>query len=101
MKREKIDQALLRKGRLIAEHKFQKLNVDETNKLLTHLGKDTQVDYGMVLADIYHVDVELYKTANKGNIGFNKQNMKITKDNFEEFTKKHVKQVKYDMYIFT
>lgn len=72
MKREKIDQALLRKGRLIAEHKFQKLNVDETNKLLTHLGKDTQVDYGMVLADIYHVDVELYKTANKGNIGFNK-----------------------------
>jgi SpoVK/Ycf46/Vps4 family AAA+-type ATPase len=34
MKREKIDQALLRKGRLIAEHKFTKLSVEETNNLL-------------------------------------------------------------------
>lgn len=72
MKRERIDKALLRKGRLIAEHKFEKLNVDETNKLLTHLGKDTQVDEGMVLCDIYNVDTELYKVENKGKIGFNK-----------------------------
>jgi SpoVK/Ycf46/Vps4 family AAA+-type ATPase len=72
MKRERIDQALLRKGRLIAEHKFEKLNVDETNNLLTHLGKDHKVDEGMVLADIYHIDTELYKTSDKGKIGFNK-----------------------------
>jgi SpoVK/Ycf46/Vps4 family AAA+-type ATPase len=72
MKRERIDKALLRKGRLIAEHKFEKLNVDETNKLLTHLGKDTQVDEGMVLCDIYNIDTELYKVENKGKIGFNK-----------------------------
>jgi hypothetical protein len=72
MKRERIDQALLRKGRLIAEHKFEKLNVDETNKLLTHLGKDHKVDEGMVLADIYHIDTELHKTSDKGKIGFNK-----------------------------
>ena len=71
MKREKIDQALLRKGRLIAEHKFEKLSVEETNKLLKHLEKDQQVDEGMVLADIYNIDTEVYKTTNKGNkIGF-------------------------------
>jgi len=71
MKREKIDQALLRKGRLIAEHKFEKLSVDETNKLLKHLEKNQEVEEGMVLADIYNIDTEVYKTSNKGNkIGF-------------------------------
>jgi Cdc6-like AAA superfamily ATPase len=71
MKREKIDQALLRKGRLIAEHKFEKLSVDETNKLLKHLEKNQEVEEGMVLADIYNIDTEVYKTSTKGNkIGF-------------------------------
>lgn len=71
MKREKIDTALLRKGRLIAEHKFQKLNVEETNKLLKALNKDYVSKEPMSLADIYNVDVEVYKTDNKINkIGF-------------------------------
>ena len=71
MKREKIDQALLRKGRLIAEHKFEKLSVEETNKLLKHLEKNQVVEEGMVLADIYNIDTEVYKTSTKGNkIGF-------------------------------
>ena len=70
MKREKIDQALLRKGRLIAEHKFGKLNEIETNKLLKHIGKDHEVSEGMTLADIYNIDVELFKTTNKSKIGF-------------------------------
>jgi hypothetical protein len=70
MKREKIDQALLRKGRLIAEHKFEKLNVDETNKLLKHLEKNQEVNEGMPLADIYNIDVELIKTPNKSKLGF-------------------------------
>lgn len=71
MRREKIDQALLRKGRLIAEHKFEKLNVDDTNKLLKHINKDITVDEGLALADIYNIDVEEYKTTNnKTKIGF-------------------------------
>ena len=70
MKREKIDQALLRKGRLIAEHKFSKLNADDTNILLKHLKKDHQVSEGMTLADIYNIDVELFKATNKSKIGF-------------------------------
>jgi hypothetical protein len=71
MKREKIDQALLRKGRLIAEHKFEKLKVDDTNKLLKYLNKDIVVNESMCLADIYNIDVELHKTKeNKSKIGF-------------------------------
>jgi len=71
MKREKIDKALLRKGRLIAEHKFEKLPIDETNKLLKSLGKSNVSEEPMCLADIYNIDTEVYKTETKGNkIGF-------------------------------
>jgi SpoVK/Ycf46/Vps4 family AAA+-type ATPase len=72
MKRERIDQALLRKGRLIAEHKFEKLTLEETNKLLKHLKKDYVSSEGMVLADIYNVDVEVHKSSDKktSKIGF-------------------------------
>lgn len=72
MKRERIDQALLRKGRLIAEHKFDKLTIEETNKLLKHLKKDYTPTEGMVLADIYNVDVEIHKSSDKktNKIGF-------------------------------
>jgi SpoVK/Ycf46/Vps4 family AAA+-type ATPase len=69
MKREKIDPALLRKGRLIAEHKFENLSVDETNNLLKHLNKDYISDCGMSLADIYNIDVEVYKSKTKNKIG--------------------------------
>lgn len=70
MRRENIDQALLRKGRLIAEHKFQKLNIDETNKLLKHLGKDYVATESMALADIYNIDVEVFKTNKQNKVGF-------------------------------
>ena len=71
MKREKIEQALLRKGRLIAEHKSEKLSTEETNNLLKHLNNGYVSKEGMVLADIYNVDVELFKATNKTNkIGF-------------------------------
>lgn len=69
MKREKIDQALLRKGRLIAEHKFEKLSVDDSNKLLKKLNKGFVATEPMALADIYNIDVETYKTNNKSKIG--------------------------------
>jgi hypothetical protein len=71
MKREKIDKALLRKGRLIAEHKFEKLSIEDTNNLLKSLGKEPIAEESMCLADIYNIDVELIKTSNKtSKIGF-------------------------------
>jgi hypothetical protein len=70
MRKENIDKALLRKGRLIAEHKFEKLSLEETNKLLKHLNKDVIVKEGMTLADIYNVDVEVHKTIKTNKLGF-------------------------------
>lgn len=73
MRREKIDQALLRKGRLICEHKFEALSVEDTNNLLKYLGKNQVVEEGMVLADIYNIETEVFKTiTNKNKIGFKK-----------------------------
>lgn len=70
-KRDNIDDAFMRKGRLIAEHKFQKLNVEDTNKLLEHLKKDIVVNEEMALSDIYNIDTEIHKTTKeKGKIGF-------------------------------
>lgn len=71
MKKEKIDQALLRKGRLIVEHKFTNLSVENTNRLLKHLNKDYVSDKEMSLSDIYNIDTEFYKTeSNNTKIGF-------------------------------
>lgn len=70
MKREKIDSALLRKGRLIAEHKFENLSIEDSNKLLKYLNKDHVVDKPTSLADLYNIDVEVFKASNKSKIGF-------------------------------
>lgn len=70
-KRENIDSAFMRKGRLIAEHKFTKLSVEDSNKLLKHIGKDVTVDESMAVSDIYNIDVDVYKTIKEKNkIGF-------------------------------
>lgn len=73
MDRKKIDPALLRKGRLIAEHKFGELSVDDSNKALKHLGIDFVTDKPMTLTEIYnHKETHYVSDENKGRpkIGF-------------------------------
>jgi len=74
MDKAKIDSALLRKGRLIAEHKFDALSVEDSNNLLKHLGKEANASKSMTLTEIYNVEEEEFKSADKYSpIGFNKQ----------------------------
>lgn len=50
-----IDDALLRKGRLMMNYHFDRLNIDKSKKLLESLGyKDVKVDKPMTLAEIYY-----------------------------------------------
>lgn len=71
MKRERIDPALLRKGRLIIEHKFEKLSIEETNILLKHLNKNVISDEQLTLADIYNIDSdEVRITKDMKKMGF-------------------------------
>jgi hypothetical protein len=72
MDKAKIDSALLRKGRLIAEHKFEALPIDDSNRLLTHLGKKADANKPMTLTEIYNVEEAEYKSEDKYSpIGFN------------------------------
>jgi len=73
-KEENIDKALLRKGRLLKNYKFERLEIEKSKNLLKKLGReDVEVKEAMTLADIYYCDddnnAQMYKT--KG-IGFNK-----------------------------
>lgn len=71
MRKEKIDKALLRKGRLIAEHKFTNLSIEDSNILLKNLGKEKMVTEPTSLADIYNIETEIFKEDdNKKPIGF-------------------------------
>jgi hypothetical protein len=72
MDKAKIDSALLRKGRLIAEHKFDALPIEDANNLLKHLGKEANASKPMTLTEIYNVDEAEYKSEDKYSpIGFN------------------------------
>ena len=75
MSRERIDKALLRKGRLICEHRFDKLNITDTNILLTHLGKKVESKTPLSLADIYNIDTDLSRVTatESAPMGFNRQ----------------------------
>ena len=73
MDKAKIDSALLRKGRLIAEHKFDALPIDDANNLIKHLGKEHVATKPMTLTEIYNLDEAEYKSEDKYSpIGFNR-----------------------------
>jgi hypothetical protein len=50
----KIDKALLRKGRLIAEWKFDKLSLENSRKLAKHLGIKDKIEEPKTLAELYN-----------------------------------------------
>ena len=67
-----IDQALLRPGRLIAEHKFEALSLEDTKNLVEHLNLEIEVTEGMTLTSIYnHTEKDSRKKPSK-KIGFNR-----------------------------
>jgi SpoVK/Ycf46/Vps4 family AAA+-type ATPase len=74
MDKAKIDSALLRKGRLIAEHKFDALPIEDAQALINHLGYEHTADKPMTLTEIYNLSEVEYKTEEKSKptIGFNR-----------------------------
>ena len=70
MDKTRIDSALLRKGRLIAEHKFEKLSIEESNILLKKLKIDYQTDKELTLTEIYNYKETHYMSEQKTKIGF-------------------------------
>jgi ATP-dependent 26S proteasome regulatory subunit len=70
--RNLIDPALLRKGRLKAEYRFDKLNKNKAKFLSDKLGKNISINNDMTLADIFNSE-EQYSNNSKSekkSIGF-------------------------------
>lgn len=68
--REKIDKALLRKGRLIAEHEFQELSEENVKKLFDKLKIKKDVTKPLTLTEIYNHDEDDQVIEPKKYIGF-------------------------------
>jgi hypothetical protein len=67
----KIDDALLRKGRLHGSYLFKPLGIDKSNKLLRELGSKRVAKAPMTLSDIYYEDeIEMANEDEKSKIGF-------------------------------
>jgi hypothetical protein len=66
-----IDEALLRKGRLILKHEFKKLDQKAAQKLSDHLGKNTTIDKPMTVSEVYNQE-EVYSEmqVDRKTIGF-------------------------------
>ena len=71
---QNIDDAILRKGRLVARYEFKELELSKTQKLLSHLGKEIIAEHPMTLADIYNEETNEFGLVKKKNkIGFGKK----------------------------
>ena len=67
---DKIDKALLRKGRITTNYKFEKLSVDKANKLLEKLEKEHKTTEAMTLAEIYNLEQKDNSEKKERKIGF-------------------------------
>lgn len=71
-----IDEALLREGRLIAEYKFNKLNIEKSQNLLNKVLKNKEinekivVNKEMTLAEIFNYKDKRFITKKDNQIGF-------------------------------
>lgn len=68
-----VDQALLRKGRLIAKYEFGKLSVAKANRLSAHLGFDTKIEQPMTIAEIANPHEKAEPVEKMEVIGFRRQ----------------------------
>ena len=65
-----IDEALKRKGRIIAEYEFKELAVDKAQKLSDKLGFNNQISKPTVLTDVFNQTEQDFKKKETGRVGF-------------------------------
>lgn len=65
MDKKNIDKALLRPGRLVGEYKFDKLSIDESKLLATHLNKNMIITAPMTIAEIYSGKTNVRKSKKR------------------------------------
>jgi hypothetical protein len=68
--REKIDAALVRKGRLLVEHHFGPLSEEASNRVLERVGDGRRASGPMTLAEIYNPDDNFHVEKQENKVGF-------------------------------
>jgi DNA replication protein DnaC len=67
---KQIDQAILRKGRLIAQYEFKELDAEKAKLLSEKLGHSMEIGKPMTLAELYNQKAKDFSQNNSKKIGF-------------------------------
>jgi len=68
-----VDNALMRKGRLIAKYEFEKLGVKKAQRLSKHFGFDTVINQPMTIAEIANPNEKTQLIEKTEVVGFRRQ----------------------------
>jgi hypothetical protein len=66
----RIDDAILRKGRLLARYEFKELETEKAQALALKIGKNITVEKPMTVADIYNCDDTSFENETPSPVGF-------------------------------
>ena len=67
---KKIDDAILRKGRLLARYEFKELELTKSKALAEKLGKNVKIEHPMTVSDIYNIEGDSFENIPVKSIGF-------------------------------
>ena len=67
---KKIDDAILRKGRLLARYEFKELEVMKARALAEKIGKNAKIEKPMTVSDIYNLEEKGFDNIPSKSIGF-------------------------------
>jgi hypothetical protein len=70
-----VDQALMRKGRMIAKYEFGKLGISKARRLSAYFGHDTVINEPMTIADIANPHEKGYNTGSVEVVGFKRKSI--------------------------
>ena len=66
----KIDDAILRKGRLLARYEFKELESKKAQTLATKIGVEIKIDHPMTVSEVYNLCEKNFENINSKGIGF-------------------------------
>jgi hypothetical protein len=72
-----VDEALMRKGRLIARYEFGRLSIAKAQKLSDHLKFDRIITRPMTVAEIANQHEQTFETKKVNVIGFRREEMEV------------------------
>lgn len=67
---KKIDDAILRKGRILARYEFKELELHKARALSQKIGKNVSIEKPMTVSDIYNIDDLAFENKPANSLGF-------------------------------